>query len=399
MQLKENKFNSNAFAGETSFLSESAHIAPDENSFVQIQETRCHIGSQSSIRIEDFQDETSHRIIPSQDLVKSSSLSFIDPLCSVVPCSISLNNDAESTAIQYQKHVEIDAENQFGPVPELQVENSQGTSSLNAEFQHAEGKGTSAVKEDYSCSVRKLTASLKSYSTVFPYRLATFDGGRLQSKLSLQPESNGREGLINQNMRCMKSSDKRTKKVSLFRSVSAYSSRKGDEKNQENVVSGEAPEKEMNCQRYNSETAGCGSDSLLLSPKDGKQPLILKHNKCRRLQALKPSAYSDSTGEKELKLTSAPESDINPENNKKIQTLVSDSNNSLDGHFPARKRVCFLGAEIQVNRNKNLQKPHSSMKIRKNWLLILYYTLQILKVEFIYFLVTLLFECRLNYES
>ncbi|KAG8391082.1 hypothetical protein BUALT_Bualt01G0150800 [Buddleja alternifolia] len=77
------------FAGETSFLSESADAAPDENSFVQNHDKEPIIASQLSMPSENFSNRAKYSIMHSQDVVRSSSASFVDPLCSVVPCSIS----------------------------------------------------------------------------------------------------------------------------------------------------------------------------------------------------------------------------------------------------------------------------------------------------------------------
>ncbi|XP_073022325.1 uncharacterized protein [Primulina eburnea] len=75
---------------ETSFFSESADVAPDENSFVQNHDKGTIITSQLSVPSESFADRAMGGITLSQD-VKSSSASFLDPLCSVVPCSVSEN--------------------------------------------------------------------------------------------------------------------------------------------------------------------------------------------------------------------------------------------------------------------------------------------------------------------
>ena len=62
------------FVGETSFLSESADVAPDENSFVPKNETSSKLASQSSIPFEGLCDKANEEILLSQ--VQSSSLSL-----------------------------------------------------------------------------------------------------------------------------------------------------------------------------------------------------------------------------------------------------------------------------------------------------------------------------------
>ncbi|KAL6517419.1 hypothetical protein OROMI_033120 [Orobanche minor] len=96
------------FACETSFLSESADAAPDENSFVQNHDKGAIIASQLSMPTENLYNRAMDEMLLSQD-VRSSNTSLVDPLCSVVPCSI--ENICSSPAINYEKkvdHVHLD---------------------------------------------------------------------------------------------------------------------------------------------------------------------------------------------------------------------------------------------------------------------------------------------------
>lgn len=81
------------FAAETSVLSESALGASDEYSLVQANKTRSKTASQSIMPSNGTCNKSNEEISLSQDLVKASSLSTFDPLCSVVPCSISSENN------------------------------------------------------------------------------------------------------------------------------------------------------------------------------------------------------------------------------------------------------------------------------------------------------------------
>lgn len=78
------------FVGQTSFLSESACTAPDVNSFVQNYNKQATVASQQSIHRENFSVSSNDRMLLSQE-AGSSSASFEDPLCSVVPSSIPEN--------------------------------------------------------------------------------------------------------------------------------------------------------------------------------------------------------------------------------------------------------------------------------------------------------------------
>ncbi|XP_009370646.2 uncharacterized protein LOC103959984 isoform X2 [Pyrus x bretschneideri] len=138
-ELKQNtKSVMKCFAGETSFFSESADIAPDVNSFVQVHDTKFYRTSQSSIAFSGLHDEDNNGIMLSQDVVTSSSLSSVDPLCSVVPCSISSEN-ASLTLAHNQKDKENHNEECFRPTQQLAVENSHKSSNPIIKFPHEDG--------------------------------------------------------------------------------------------------------------------------------------------------------------------------------------------------------------------------------------------------------------------
>ncbi|KAH1046030.1 hypothetical protein J1N35_036814 [Gossypium stocksii] len=92
-QLKPKTKNiSKCFVAETSFFSESADVAPDENSLVKkCANERSNIASDHSVHFEGLPDKVDEGIMVSQDVI-SSCTSLVDPLCSIVPCSISLEN-------------------------------------------------------------------------------------------------------------------------------------------------------------------------------------------------------------------------------------------------------------------------------------------------------------------
>ncbi|XP_051134291.1 uncharacterized protein LOC127253651 isoform X2 [Andrographis paniculata] len=92
------------FVQETSFFSESADAAPDDNSSVQNLNKGTIIASQLSIPSEHVSNRAKSGMLLSQDVVRSSSTSFVDPLCSVVPCSIS-EHACSSPAQNYEHRV------------------------------------------------------------------------------------------------------------------------------------------------------------------------------------------------------------------------------------------------------------------------------------------------------
>ncbi|CAA0834053.1 Unknown protein [Striga hermonthica] len=91
------------FCGETSLLSESADVAPDENSCAQNHDKEAMIASQLSTSIENFHTTVIDGMLLSQD-IRSSNTSLADPLCSVVPCSIS-ENICSSPAVEQENRV------------------------------------------------------------------------------------------------------------------------------------------------------------------------------------------------------------------------------------------------------------------------------------------------------
>ncbi|EYU26927.1 hypothetical protein MIMGU_mgv1a0197462mg, partial [Erythranthe guttata] len=145
------------FAGETSFLSESADAAPDENSFVQNHNRGATIASQLSIHTENFSNGGNDGMLLSQD-EKSSSTSLVDPLCSVVPCSIA-ENVCSSPAISHEDRVQLNCKK----------DDVLRTSSSNDAQGEIIALPTANIKE--SCNgVSRRFASLRDYSKLMPSR-------------------------------------------------------------------------------------------------------------------------------------------------------------------------------------------------------------------------------------
>ncbi|KAK9665071.1 hypothetical protein RND81_14G088400 [Saponaria officinalis] len=73
---------------ETSYLSESTYVPSDQNSVVKCRQS-CSNSSNANKFLEDSYKTSTRETLLSQDFVKDSNSSCIDPLCSMVPCSIS----------------------------------------------------------------------------------------------------------------------------------------------------------------------------------------------------------------------------------------------------------------------------------------------------------------------
>lgn len=346
-----------AFTCETSFLSESADIAPDENSFVQFRESNFVGVSQSSVAFEGLLDNASKEILLSQDMVRCSSLSLVDPLCSVVPCSIS-SEDTNPAEAQNQSNKETNSR------AEPEMGNSGNISSQNVQFLCGDGQVMHIVDAGSEQLVRRQLTSLKTYSTFFPSSVATSDVGSLHYNGSFQPRFGWGHLALDRNMGCIRASEKGcSKQIPLFDSVCKSFAGRENEEVRETKENGDQIEKLKKKNTTNHETARDVGDSPVHSPKRRLKPLLLNRRVRCRLQASKPSAV-DSYGEEHPKQASGAEDHIRyqPSETERPQKVQSDHQNSLDEHFPARNRVRFSEADFQIKPNNNVQEPQFSKR-------------------------------------
>ncbi|XP_019055070.1 PREDICTED: uncharacterized protein LOC104607858 isoform X2 [Nelumbo nucifera] len=154
------------FIGETSFLSESADVAPDENSFVQNLET-C-ISLMPGMPSEYLCDRTDEEIVPSQDIVRSSSLSLADPICSLVPCSVSCDN-VNDTLYPDQKYREEETDECLNPISDLGTDNLPRTLASTVQSANTENNTLPKIHSKISgATSRRELNSLKAYSMLVP---------------------------------------------------------------------------------------------------------------------------------------------------------------------------------------------------------------------------------------
>lgn len=363
------------FAGETSFLSESADIAPDVNSFVQVHEIESYRTSESSIACAGLHDEANKEIFVSQDLVKSSSLSLVDPLCSVVPCSISSENTSLTIA-QNQTDKENDTEECFRPTPKHGVDNSHKSSNLIIELHHEDVQAMPTISGECSpVKVRRQLISLRTYSTLLPNDVSILDRRSLYQNQSLELECDQRLVPLNKNVGCIRSFDKRSCNEPLpCHPVSWDTAGRGNEEKGETTLNKNPVATMKNQKRNYHETAGYGFP--VQASKKRRQPVIFNHRAHLGLQAPKPFINS-STWEKQTKISLVPENVAKLQQNKELHNIQFECKNSHDRDVSLKKRVRFSEAEIPVQQNKNLQKLDSSTKNCKPWLLILYHSFQI----------------------
>ncbi|XP_058721575.1 uncharacterized protein LOC131593247 isoform X2 [Vicia villosa] len=158
---------------ETSFLSESADIIPDESSCVMKHDPMCAINSQLSMPCEVSHNKPNEDVLHSQDMVRCSNLSLIDPLCSVVPCSIASGHDYEKALIDKENDTEY-----FAPlVSDFEADNCQKNATLNCRDEKImsiiDGKDiptitTEVVQQMSEKLTRVEHTCLKTYSMITP---------------------------------------------------------------------------------------------------------------------------------------------------------------------------------------------------------------------------------------
>lgn len=297
---------------ETSFLSESADIAPDENSFVQKHKSQSKLGSQSSIPFEGLHDIAHEGNLLSQDVVRSSSLSYVDPLCSVVPCSISTEN-AGSTLAQNQN----DGEKCSRPTPELGVESLQRTLDQNIELEHKDEQAMYAVHVESGVSARRQLTSLKTYSMLLPNHVPL-----LEEDCPYFNQSWG------------------STKFLCLRTVSKYAAGRNNEDNHKTTINRSSVAEVTNQKRNYDEIAGEGGEFLVQPLEQRTSPLVLNQRSCPTHGTL-------------------PGSIVKHQQCKICQNIQSECYNSHDKHASVRKRVRFSEAEGLLQRTKNVQKRKS----------------------------------------
>ncbi|KAF4401061.1 hypothetical protein G4B88_013902 [Cannabis sativa] len=334
-QLKMKNVNSimKAFACETSLLSESADVAPDANSLVSIREFKSHGGSQSSINNAGLLDKENQGIIISQDVVKSSSLSLGDPLCSVVPCSIA-SEDTKSVEVQNQDVMKNGNEGHFRSTVDLEIENSHNLSKL-VEFQCG---NTDIANEGSEGIVRRQLSSLKMYSMLIPQNLSASNGKSAHYNQSFQSLSCDpwKDSALKQNMNCIGGSNKMSsKQLPSFNSIHNSFAENENEEVCETIMNGNSVDK----------------FKKLTHPQLASALFILK-----------------SSGDLHPEQAPQPDDVIGFQKFKGLQKRQSNDKNSRDRHFPARKRVRF-SEEVKIKPKKNIRELHSSKRNCQAWLL------------------------------
>ncbi|KAL4387956.1 hypothetical protein GQ457_09G026840 [Hibiscus cannabinus] len=329
------KYFTKCFAAETSFFSESADVAPDENSLVRkCVNKRSNIASDQSVHFEGLPDQVDEDIMISQD-VRCSYPSLVDPLCSIVPCSISSEN--VGTAL-----------GQNGNSGEGFAGNCPGTGELWNENIHVESifetkQALSEFDGEYSAAkIQRQVTSLKTYSKVSHENDSVLGSPRLcVNQLTTLHSRDKNSGI--------RFCDKRNTEMSLaLCSIPECASGQDAE---ENIPVNNPDGKEMNNQNY--EYAKDNAE-LQNQPSIEKSPLILPQRMSQRLQAAK---LLDCGSKANAEQAIAEDVSVFRNSDSNRQGMQAECNNGMKA--PSRKRVHFSEIEVDFEQNKELTKRQS----------------------------------------
>ncbi|KAK7260696.1 hypothetical protein RIF29_26955 [Crotalaria pallida] len=344
---------------ETSFLTESAATVPDESSCVQKDDPKCTSGSQRSILSEGLQNKNEESTLHSQDVVRCSSLSLIDPLCSVVPCSIS------SQHANFKTHIdeENDSEKLLPFISEL-VDNFQRISNKNITFDsrdeqimpvlHVKDIPITATKVfeqmpekltrvEHTC--QKQFNSLQTCSTILPNKALDVNN------LTLLPTNQSMSGAAAASLGTQASE-------SLFAS-------KHDDENKNEEKHGHFVDHKSIIETTDDKSPdvlkpnAADTSYILAEPtQERKSPLIL--NRKARCRVLGPkTVVNDISVQNHMKHHVVPQTVIQYQQNNNLNTLQVECNEFHDGHVSVRKRVHFSEnvEELHLKRRSSKLEP------------------------------------------
>ncbi|XP_027342886.1 uncharacterized protein LOC113855442 [Abrus precatorius] len=340
---------------ETSFLTESVDVIPDESSFVVKLDPKCAIGSLRSMPSEDSHNKHDEGILQSQDVVGCSSLSLTDPLCSVVPCSIS------SEHVNYKTYIDKnnDTKDIFPSISEFELDNFHRIPDMNVTFDCSneeimsvlDGKDIPITATKMAEQITKLTRAehtcLKTYSMILPNK-------------DLNLNCNLTALASNQSMDVAASSG-----TNFSESLCASKHTDGN-KNEENnqhwidhksiieIIDGMSGN-ELKLKAANA------SDVLGDSTQGRRSPLILNNQTCWPLLGPR-NVVNDISAEKNMQQHEAPENVVQHPQDSNLNKLQVECNKFLGGHVRVRKQVHFSEKVEELPQKRKLSKLESSHK-------------------------------------
>ncbi|XP_057458592.1 uncharacterized protein LOC130749280 [Lotus japonicus] len=333
-------------ARETSFLTESVDIVPDENSCVLKPDPKCARSSQLSMASESIHNKPDESVLHSQDVVTCSNLSLVDPLCSVVPCSIA----SEHANDKNHADKENDTEDFVPSTSEFEVDNFQRISDKNFTCDSRDKKIMSildgedipitpieVVKQMSEKLTRVEHTGLKTYSMILPNQALN-----LNCNLRPFPTEQSRDGAS----------------LSTRIPESPASKQADGNKNEENhlYLVDHTSVKEITDDQ---------SDELKLketeTTQERRSPLILNHRMRRRLVGAK-NVVNDISTETNIKQNEVPEAAVQPQQNNNLKELQLECNKIHGRHVRVRKQVRFSEKVEELHQKRKFSKLESSLK-------------------------------------
>ncbi|KAG4994379.1 hypothetical protein JHK84_031338 [Glycine max] len=338
---------------ETSFLTESVDIVPDENSFVLKHHPKCSIGSQLSVPSEDSHNKRDEGILQSQDVIRCSSLSLTDPLCSVVPCSLSLEHVNYNTDIDKKN----DTKDFVPSISEFEVDNFQSILDKNVKFGCSDEKIMSIsdgkdipitetmMDEQITGKLTRIEHTcLKTYSMIIPNQ-----DFNLKYNLDELPTDQS-----------MGSAASLGTKISQSQSASKHADENKNKDNQP-LVDHKSTLEITDDKSGNELKAADASDISTEPTQNRRSPLILNHRIRRCLQGPMNVANGISV-EKIMTQHVVPEAVAQNRQNNNLNKLQLESNNVHSGHVRVRKQVHFSEKVEELHPKRKCSKLESSHK-------------------------------------
>ncbi|XP_004514094.1 uncharacterized protein [Cicer arietinum] len=333
---------------ETSFLTESVDIVPDESSCVLKHDPKRTISSQLSMPCEGSHNKPDEGVLHSQDMVRCSSLSLIDPLCSVVPCSIASEHDNYKSLIDKDNDTEY-----FTPlVSDFEVNNCQRISDKNTTLECRDEKimaildgkdipiTTSEMVEQMSEKLTRVEHTyLKTYSMILPNQ-------DVNQNCNLTPLS------TNQSIGGIDAASLGTR-VSESPSPSKAADENKIEVNHQHLID----------QKSIIQITDDKSNELKASEltHGRSSPINLNHRTRHRLVGPKTDVNNYCI-EKNIEQYVVPETVVQHQQNNNLNKVQVKGNKFLGGHVRVRKQVHFSDKVEELPQKRNLSKLESSHK-------------------------------------
>ncbi|XP_010672197.2 uncharacterized protein LOC104888808 isoform X1 [Beta vulgaris subsp. vulgaris] len=350
--------------GETSYLSESMDVIPDQNSVVHNH----HLSSnavESGKPFEDSCNTANKGALVSQEVAKDST-SFIDPLCSMVPCSIS--EEISDSFLPTNNNVDHQLIDAFRTLPtEITMGIAQINSGRNDEYLGRQKHNELVINDVGSFPlIRRQLTSLKNYSTGLPVNSSispkrSFSLGENNARVlygcinSLNDKDSTKQPLVISTSNCATAKSKQEDRPIKF--IISSTTATNNEENHVANACGRLIQDHCEINAEKKVELHVHLDNIPTSP------LVLCH-KTRRFKAPKLHVGDISTAN--LLEDQAPSSNEIYHNIREIPQGPSSDLPKID--IPTRKRVHFSDADLKIQMpqgqlNKNLRRTPNN----ENW--------------------------------